>query len=142
MTRTIRIKSLDYIAAAAAEMADCIGDFRIFAFYGPMGVGKTTFINALCRHLGTDDVTNSPSFSIVNEYLDRYGRSIYHFDCYRFENPEEALDIGIEEYFDSDCLCLIEWPERIEPLLPPDTVTVTMTEDPDTAERTLTLIFP
>lgn len=142
MTHKIHIKNLDCIDAAAAEFVDTIGDFRVFAFYGPMGVGKTTFINAVCRRLGTPDITNSPSFSIVNEYIDREGNSIYHFDCYRFERPEEALDIGIEEYFYSGNLCLIEWPERIEPLLPDDTVTVEIAEDPDTAERTVTISQP
>lgn len=101
-------------------------DATIYAFYGDMGAGKTTFINALCRELGVEeDMTNSPSFSIVNEYRsDTTAELIYHFDLYRLKDVEEALDLGIEDYFDSGALCLLEWPERIEELLPDDTVRI------------------
>ena len=122
----INITSLDNIEAAAKEFVNLMGDDTVFAFYGDMGAGKTTFINALCRVLGVEeDTTNSPSFSIVNEYRsDTTAELIYHFDLYRIENLEEAFDIGIEDYFDSGALCLLEWAERIEDILPYDTVKV------------------
>ncbi len=122
----INITSLNNIEAAAKEFVNLMGDDTVFAFYGDMGAGKTTFINALCRVLGVEeDTTNSPSFSIVNEYRsDTTAELIYHFDLYRIENLEEAFDIGIEDYFDSGALCLLEWPERIEDILPYDTVKV------------------
>lgn len=137
MRKEIEIKSLDAIGDAAHEFAALMGDETVYAFYGEMGAGKTTFINALCRELGVDDdPTSSPSFSIVNEY--RSGTTaelIYHFDLYRLENVEEALDLGIEDYFDSGALCLLEWPERVEPLLPDDVVKVSLTADPGTGAR-------
>ena len=107
------------------------------------GAGKTTFINALCRALGVeDDITNSPSFSIINEYRsDTTAELIYHFDCYRLESVDEAEDIGVEDYFDSGAVCLIEWPERIEELLPADTVRVDLKEQED-GSRLLTMTFP
>ncbi len=143
MTKTITIKSLAEIENAAREMAAEMGDYTIFAFYGEMGAGKTTFINALSHVLGVeDDVTNSPSFSIINEYRsDTTAELIYHFDLYRLESIDEAFDIGVEDYFDSGALCLLEWPERIEDLLPEDTVKVNIIVNPDET-RTLTLNFP
>ena len=142
--KTIRIPGLDALEGAAREFASAMGDYTVFAFYGEMGAGKTTFISALCRVLGVeDDVTNSPSFSIINEYRsDTTAERIYHFDCYRLEDEREAEDIGVEDYFDSGAVCLIEWPERIEDLLPDDTVIVKITENADTHERTLTMEFP
>lgn len=124
--KTIEIKNLQDLERAADEFVHLMDDASIVAFYGDMGAGKTTFINALCRRLGvTDDVANSPSFSIANEYRsDTTAELIYHFDMYRLNNLEEALDMGIEDYFDSGVLCLIEWPERIEELLPDDTLRV------------------
>ncbi len=103
-----------------------MGDETVYAFYGDMGAGKTTFINALCRRLGVeDDVTNSPSFAIINEYRsDTTAELIYHFDLYRLEDIDEALEIGVEDYFDSGALCFLEWPERIADILPDDTVRV------------------
>ncbi len=137
----ITITSLDNIDAAAKEFVSLMGDETVYAFYGEMGAGKTTFINALCRALGIeDDTTNSPSFSIVNEYRsDTTAELIYHFDLYRIESLEEAFDIGIEDYFDSGALCLLEWPERIEDLLPYDTVKVEiMVNDDDTRQLVIT----
>lgn len=135
----INITSLDNIEAAAKEFVNLMGDDTVFAFYGDMGAGKTTFINALCRVLGVeDDTTNSPSFSIVNEYRsDTTAELIYHFDLYRIENLEEAFDIGIEDYFDSGALCLLEWPERIEDILPYDTVKVEIKVNDDDTRQLL-----
>lgn len=131
MRKEIEIKSLDRIAEAAHEFAALMGDETVYAFYGEMGAGKTTFINALCRELGVeDDPTSSPSFAIVNEYRsDTTAELIYHFDLYRLEDVEEALDLGIEDYFDSGALCLLEWPERVEALLPDDVVKVSVKVD-------------
>lgn len=140
---TIEINSLESLPEAAAKFAEAMGDYTVFAFYGEMGAGKTTFINALCRCLGVDDdITNSPSFSIINEYRSSTtAELIYHFDCYRLESVDEAEDIGAEDYFDSGALCFIEWPERIEELLPADTVRVDIKEA-DNGCRQLTLTFP
>lgn len=139
MEKLIKIKSIDDIATAAREFAALMGDETVYAFYGDMGAGKTTFINALCRELGVeDDPTSSPSFAIVNEYRsDTTAELIYHFDLYRLEDIEEALDLGIEDYFDSGALCLLEWPERIEPLLPDDVVRVKISVDADDDSRSL-----
>lgn len=139
----INIPSTEALQEAAREFMAAMGDYTVFAFYGQMGAGKTTFINALCRELGVvEDVTNSPSFAIINEYRsDTTAELIYHFDCYRLENEEEAIEIGTEDYFDSGAVCLIEWPERIEGLLPDDTVDVNITVNDDES-RTMTLTLP
>jgi hydrolase, P-loop family len=101
----------------------------VFAFYAPMGTGKTTFIKALCEELGVTDVINSPTFSIINEYrAEPSGELIYHFDCYRLEQLSDALSLGAEDYLQSGALCFIEWPEVIEDILPADTVHVTLEE--------------
>ncbi len=123
---TIHVDSIEQLPAAAEKFVETMGDETVYAFYGEMGAGKTTFINALSRRLGVeDDVTNSPSFAIINEYRsDTTAELIYHFDLYRLENIEEALEIGVEDYFDSGALCFLEWPERIEDILPDDTVRV------------------
>lgn len=142
MEKTIHIPSLTTINEAAHEFVAAMGDYTVFAFYGKMGAGKTTFINAVCAALGVNDITNSPSFSIINEYRsDTTAELIYHFDCYRLESVDEACDIGVEDYFDSGAVCLIEWPERIEDLLPDDTVRIDLTEKDD-ASRTLVMKFP
>ena len=139
----IKINSLEDLEMAAYKFMTEMDDFTVFAFYGQMGAGKTTFINELCRQLGVEtDVTNSPSFAIINEYRsDTTAELIYHFDCYRLENEEEAVDIGAEDYFDSGAVCLIEWPERIEGLLPDDTVRVDLTVNDDET-RLLKVTFP
>lgn len=119
------ITDIFQIDAVAAEFVKQIGDRRIFAFYGEMGAGKTTFVKAVCQQLGVEDVVNSPTFAIVNEYDSaRLDCPIYHFDFYRIRRLEEAYDIGVDDYFYGGGLCFIEWPELIEPLLPDETVRV------------------
>lgn len=125
---TITINSPETINEAAREFVAAIGDNTLFAFYGKMGAGKTTFIKAICEELGVEDVITSPTFAIVNEYTDREGMPVYHFDFYRIKNVEEVYDMGFEDYFYSNSLCFMEWPELIEELLPEDTVKVTITE--------------
>ena len=115
------------------------GERRVFAFYGKMGAGKTTFIKQLCQEMGTEDVVNSPTFAIVNVY--EYGKDkeeIYHFDCYRLKDIREAMDFGAEEYLYSGNYCFIEWPEMIDALLPEDTVHITI-EAKEDGKRTLTI---
>ena len=130
---TITIDSIDCLADAARQFIGLMGDSTVFAFYGDMGAGKTTFINALSRELGVEgDPTSSPSFAIINEYRsDTTAELIYHFDLYRLESLEEAFDIGVEDYLDSGALCFIEWPERIADILPDDTVRVDIEALPD-----------
>lgn len=130
---TIKVDSIDKLPEAARRFVGMMEDETVYAFYGDMGAGKTTFINQLCKELGVDDDdTSSPSFSIINEYRSSTtAELIYHFDLYRIEDVDEALEIGIEDYFDSGALCLIEWPERIEPLLPDDTVVVNIKVNDD-----------
>lgn len=120
----IEINNLNQIHEAARTFIDHIGNDTIFAFYGNMGAGKTTFIKAVCEELGVEDVINSPTFAIVNEYLAGNGNTIYHFDCYRINKIVEALDMGCQDYFDSGNLCFIEWPENIEEILPEEAVAV------------------
>lgn len=143
MKKVISIESLDKIDDAAREFVSLMDDNTIFAFYGGMGAGKTTFINALSRALGVgEDATGSPTFALINEYRsDTTAELIYHFDLYRIEDLEEALDLGIEDYFESGAVCLLEWPERIDALLPNDTVKVEIAVNPDES-RTLTVDIP
>lgn len=122
----ISIKSLEQIDEAAIEFIKTMGDNTVFAFHGDMGAGKTTFIKAICENLGVSDTINSPTFAIINEYRSDSAELIYHFDFYRIKNEDEAFDFGYEDYFFSGSLCFIEWPERIESLLPRDTVHVTI----------------
>ena len=112
------------ILSAAAQFLEIIGDHTIIAFQGHLGAGKTTFIKAICDSLGVEDNVCSPTFTIINEYRAASGDSVFHFDFYRVEKLQEALDLGLEEYFYSGCLCLMEWPERIGQLLPEETVRV------------------
>ncbi len=127
----IRINSLDNIHEAAKQFIKNMGNGNIFAFYGKMGAGKTTFIKAICEELGVEDVITSPTFAIVNEYTTKGGEPIYHFDFYRIKKIEEVYDLGYEDYFDSGHLCFLEWPELIEDLLPEDTTRVTISVEED-----------
>jgi len=136
---TITIKDLDHIEDAAREFIKNMGDDTVFAFYGKMGAGKTTFIKALCKLLGVEDEVNSPTFAIINEYRsETTAELIYHFDFYRIKKLEEVYDLGYEDYFYSGALCFIEWPELVEELLPLDAKKVTITENSD-GSRTITL---
>ena len=135
----IKIQNIETIREAARQFinANALQEKGlVIAFYGKMGAGKTTFIKALCEELGVEDVITSPTFAIVNEYtIDR--QSIYHFDFYRIKKIEEVYDMGYEDYFYSGNLCLIEWPELIEDLLPENALRVTIEEQPD-GSRTIT----
>jgi tRNA threonylcarbamoyladenosine biosynthesis protein TsaE len=122
----IRINSLKDLKKAARQFVQLIGENRVFAFYGSMGAGKTTFIKAICIELGVSENITSPTFALVNEYVTKDNRSLYHFDCYRLKNLSEAYDIGADEYFYSGGLCFVEWPGKIEELLPSETVNVTI----------------
>ena len=153
----IKIQDIEHIAAAAREFIQHIGDSRVFAFYGQMGAGKTTFIKAVCEQLGVTDVVTSPTFAIVNVYTiapsssslsSGSGRpsarlsTVYHFDLYRIKRLEEVYDMGYEDYFyDASALCFIEWPELAEELLPPGTVSVTLQALPD-GSRQITVDAP
>ena len=134
----IQISSVEDLDRAAREFLAAMDQATVFAFRGEMGAGKTTFIKAVCEALGVEDVINSPSFSIVNEYRSATGELIYHFDCYRLKRVEEALDFGFEDYMESGCLCFIEWPDIVEDLLPGDTVMVDIRVNGDET-RTVTL---
>lgn len=123
-----RIKSIKTINETARQFIEEIGENTLFAFNGTMGAGKTTFIKAICEELGVTETVNSPTFSIVNEYEGNNGLIIYHFDCYRINKIEEALEIGIEEYLYSGNLCFIEWAENIASLLPDSIVNVEIKE--------------
>ena len=128
----IRINSLADINEAAKTFVENMGDGKVFAFYGKMGAGKTTFVKAVCECLGVEDVITSPTFAIVNEYTSATtGDAIYHFDFYRIKKLEEVYDMGYEDYFYSGSLCFLEWPELIEDLLPEDTTKVTIEETAD-----------
>lgn len=132
----IRISNLDNIRETARQFIENIGDHRVFAFYGKMGAGKTTFIKAICEELGVEDIITSPTFAIVNEYTSHASLltphdSIFHFDFYRIKKLEEVYDMGFEDYFYSGSLCFIEWPELIEEVLPEDAVKVTIEENAD-----------
>ena len=135
----IKIQSLEHIHEAAREFIAAMGDNTVFAHYGKMGAGKTTFIKALCQELGVEDVVTSPTFAVINEYRsDIAGELIYHFDFYRIKKLEEVYDMGYEDYFYSGALCFIEWPELVEELLPGNTIKVTIEELED-GSRKLTM---
>ena len=132
----IKIQSLEHIHEAAREFIAAMGDNTVFALYGKMGAGKTTFIKALCQELGVEDVVTSPTFAVINEYRsDIAVELIYHFDFYRIKKLEEVYDMGYEDYFYSGALCFIEWPELVEELLPGNTIKVTIEEQEDGSRR-------
>ena len=133
----IKIENLEQINSAARQFIDNIGDRKVFAFYGKMGAGKTTFTKAICEELQVSDVITSPTFAIINEYESPEVGTIYHFDFYRIKKLEEVYDMGYEDYFYSDRLCFIEWPELVEDLLPENVTKVTIVENED-GSRTVT----
>ncbi|MFA6591817.1 MAG: tRNA (adenosine(37)-N6)-threonylcarbamoyltransferase complex ATPase subunit type 1 TsaE [Bacteroidales bacterium] len=132
MRHSIIIKDLNDLDRAAEDFLKEIGDRRIIAFYAPMGAGKTTFTTAICHRLGVkEDAVSSPTFAIINEYKTKSGEPMYHFDFYRINKESEALDIGFYDYIDSGSLCIMEWPENIEKLLPEETLRVFIRVNPD-----------
>jgi len=132
MKHEIIINDLAHIGEAADTFLKETAGHSVIAFYAPMGAGKTTFTTALCHRLGVkEDAVSSPTFSIVNEYKTSDGDSVFHFDFYRITRTEEAFDIGFYDYIDSGCLCLIEWPENIESILPEETLKVSIAVRPD-----------
>ncbi|MDD4645802.1 MAG: tRNA (adenosine(37)-N6)-threonylcarbamoyltransferase complex ATPase subunit type 1 TsaE [Bacteroidales bacterium] len=133
-------KRLSELNGIAANVIKAAGNHRVLAFYGSMGVGKTTLIRAICRSMKVTIEVTSPTFALVNEYPSDNGL-IYHFDFYRINKIGEALDFGIDEYFDSGCWCLMEWPEKVEELLPQNVVKVMLTENPD-GSRTIRVENP
>ena len=136
MRQEVIIRDTTDLDRAAAEFLEKKGDNTLVAFFAPMGAGKTTFTTAICKALGVTDPVGSPTFAIVNEYLRADGDYMYHFDFYRINRLSEAIDIGLDDYLYSRCLCIMEWPENIEELLPEDTLRVTITVNPDMS-RTL-----
>ena len=132
MKHSIAIHGLEQLPAAAEQFLSEIGGNRLIAFYAPMGAGKTTFTTAVCHALGVrEGAVSSPTFAILNEYRAASGEPVFHFDFYRINRLTEALDLGLYDYLDSGCLCLMEWPENIEELLPEETLKVHITVQPD-----------
>lgn len=129
--KNIRINSQDELPDVARAIIDSLDGRNVVAFFGRMGAGKTTLIREIVALLGSEDTVTSPTFAIVNQYSTAAGSRVFHFDFYRLDKPEEVFDIGYEEYFYSGDLCLVEWPEKVEALLPEDTVTVTIETDAD-----------
>ncbi len=134
------ISSTEQINQVAQQFIAAMGGHKLFAFYGEMGAGKTTFIKALCDELGVIDVVNSPTFAIANDYETALGDHIYHFDFYRLKTPQEALDFGVEDYFYSGRICFMEWPDQIGTLLPTESVRVAITVNAD-GSRTVAADF-
>ena len=137
--KSIRITSQDELPEVAQAVIDSLDGRTVVAFFGRMGAGKTTLIREIAARLGSEDNVTSPTFAIVNQYSAADDARIFHFDFYRLDRPEEVFDIGYEEYFYSGDLCLVEWPEKVEGLLPEGTLTVTIETDPaDDEVRTFT----
>ena len=137
MKQEIIIRGIEDLERAAGEFLEKIGNNTLIAFFAPMGSGKTTFTTAICKVLGVTDPVGSPTFAIVNEYMRADGEPMYHFDFYRIDKLSEAIEIGLYDYLDSGCLCIMEWPENIEELLPEETLKVYISVNPDQS-RTLT----
>ena len=131
MKQEVHIQNIADLDRAAKEFLEKIGDRTLVALFAPMGSGKTTFTTAICRVLGVTDPVGSPTFAIVNEYMRADGDPMYHFDFYRINKLQEAVEIGLYDYLDSGCLCIMEWPENIEELLPEETLMVQMRVNPD-----------
>ncbi len=136
---TIEVNHLSELDNLADTILKFAANRRIFALYGPMGAGKTTLIKSICHRLGVTDEVNSPTFSIINEYMTLEQEPVYHFDFYRINKIEEAFDIGYENYFYSDSKCFIEWPEKIKQLLPPNTVQITIVADDENQKRMVSI---
>ena len=132
----LHFNQTEQLPSIARQLLEAFPDERFFAFFGKMGVGKTTLIKELCAQLGVEDNVCSPTFAIVNEYSTVEGDQLFHFDFYRLKNLDEAYDIGYEEYFYSGCYCFTEWTEKIEPLLPDHYLRITIEEQ--NGQRTLT----
>ena len=137
---TLTINTIEQLPQISRQLLDTYPEERFFAFFGKMGVGKTTLIKALCDHLGVQQNVCSPTFAIINEYCGGDGEPIYHFDFYRLKNLDEAFDIGYEEYFYSGCYCFTEWTEKIEPLLPDHYLRIEITEANGTRTLTATTV--
>jgi len=137
MTKSFTIQSVNELKVVAEALVESMNKANVFAFFGSMGAGKTTFIQSICEVLGVENVVNSPTFAIVNEYVHPNGDPIFHFDFYRLNSPDEAVDIGYHEYVESGYLCLMEWPEKIENLLPENCVYVYIKSEDNTGLRTI-----
>jgi len=127
--KTIISRDLSELKQVASEIIQFSGAEKIWLFEGEIGAGKTTLIKEICKELGVSETVSSPTFALVNEYLGANNTSIYHFDFYRLKSETEALDIGSEEYFSSGCICLIEWPSKIESLIPPHHLKISLEVD-------------
>lgn len=125
--KEITVNGLGDLPDAAEDILAALDGRNVVALYGPMGAGKTTLVREICARLGSEDTVTSPTFALINRYDTAEGNAIFHFDFYRIEREEEAFDMGYEEYFYSDGLCLVEWPEKVESLLPDDVMKVTIT---------------
>lgn len=136
--KEINVNGLGDLPYAAEEILGALDGRNVVALYGPMGAGKTTLVREICAQLGSEDTVTSPTFALINRYDTAEGDAIFHFDFYRIERPEEAFDMGYEEYFYSDGLCLVEWPEKVEELLPDDVMKVTITPTSNT-RRVITI---
>jgi len=134
----IIIKDKRHLTSAAKQLLKISGDKKIFAFYGAMGAGKTTFIKALCEVLGAIDIISSPTFTLVNEYKTSGGEAIFHIDFYRIKKQEEVFDFGVEEYLTGESYCFMEWPELVEEILPLETVKVKIKAD-ESEQRILSI---
>ena len=136
--KELNISGLSDLPDVAEEIIASLDRRNVVAFFGPMGAGKTTLIREICAQLGSTDTVTSPTFALINRYDTAEGNPIFHFDFYRIERPEEAFDMGYEEYFYSDGLCLVEWPEKVAELLPDEVMKITITPTSPT-KRTITI---